>query len=48
MGLIHDIPSCYELLSRIEREAEQALMKVGGLISREKTITGNLEIESKL
>lgn len=47
MGLIHDIPSCHELLSRIEREAEQALAEVGDLIATEKTTTGNQKYGDK-
>ena len=32
VGLIHDVPSCGELLGRIEREAEETLEKASGLI----------------
>lgn len=32
IGLIHDIPSCGELLERIEREAEETLDKASSLI----------------
>ncbi len=32
IGLIHDIPSCQELLERIEREAEATLEKASSLI----------------
>lgn len=32
IGLIHDIPSCQELCSRIEREAEETLSKAASLI----------------
>lgn len=31
MGLIHDIPTCAELISRIEREAVEALDKTRAL-----------------
>ena len=34
IGLIHDIPSCGELVARIEREAEEAVGRVGALISK--------------
>jgi len=45
---VRRIPSCHELLSRIEREAQQALMKVGSLVSREKATTGSFKIKCKL
>lgn len=32
IGLIHDIPSCGELVKRIEREAEETLNKASSLI----------------
>ena len=32
IGLIHDIPSCRELLERIEKEAEETLDAVGSLV----------------
>jgi len=32
MGLIHDIPTCEVLLKRIEKEAEQAIQRISGLI----------------
>ena len=32
IGLIHDIPSCKELIERIEREAEDALKHLQSLI----------------
>jgi len=32
IGLIHDIPSCEELVKRIEREAEETLNKASSLI----------------
>ncbi|KAL9133942.1 MAG: hypothetical protein Q9175_004881 [Cornicularia normoerica] len=32
IGLIHDIPSCRELVARIEREAEETLEKVSSLV----------------
>lgn len=32
IGLIHDIPSCEELVTRIEREAEETLNRASGLI----------------
>ena len=32
IGLIHDIPSCKELVERIEREAEETIKKAGSLI----------------
>ncbi|KAF2743336.1 inosine monophosphate dehydrogenase [Sporormia fimetaria CBS 119925] len=31
-GLIHDVPSCEELAKRMEREAEEVLNKVNGLV----------------
>ena len=31
IGLIHDVPTCEVLVSRIEKEAEQALGKIAGL-----------------
>lgn len=33
IGLIHDIPTCAELVARIEKEAEQTLIKASSLIS---------------
>ncbi len=37
IGLIHDIPTCAELVGRIESEAEETLTKASGLIvGREK------------
>jgi len=33
MGLIHDIPTCAELLSRIEKEAEETIEKHYGIIA---------------
>ncbi|KAI1001256.1 NADH:quinone reductase [Podosphaera aphanis] len=33
LGLIHDIPTCDELLKRIEKEAEEALNKVSSLLT---------------
>lgn len=30
MGLIHDIPTCKELLDRVEREAEEGLSGLNG------------------
>ncbi len=32
IGLIHDIPSCDELVKRIEKEAEETLNKASSLI----------------
>ncbi len=32
IGLIHDIPSCDDLVKRIEREAEETLNKASSLI----------------
>ena len=32
IGLIHDVPSCRELVERIEREAEETLGKAGSMI----------------
>ena len=32
IGLIHDIPTCEELVKRIEREAEETLNKAHSLI----------------
>lgn len=32
LGLINDIPSCKELLVRMEREAEEIIGGLGGLI----------------
>lgn len=40
IGLIHDIPTCEELVKRIEKEAEDTLKKASSLIiSDEKTTT---------
>ncbi|KAL8801939.1 MAG: hypothetical protein Q9182_004120 [Xanthomendoza sp. 2 TL-2023] len=33
IGLIHDIPTCAELIDRIEKEAEETLVKVSSLIT---------------
>lgn len=35
IGLIHDIPSCAELISRIEREAIETLQKSTSLVVEE-------------
>jgi len=32
IGLIHDIPTCKDLISRIEREAEETLRSASSLI----------------
>jgi NAD(P)H-dependent flavin oxidoreductase YrpB (nitropropane dioxygenase family) len=32
IGLIHDIPTCEDLVKRIEREAEETLNKASALI----------------
>lgn len=32
IGLIHDIPTCEELVKRIEREAEETLRKTSSLL----------------
>lgn len=32
MGLIEDIPSCAELLKRVEKEAEAAIERISSLI----------------
>lgn len=32
MGLIHDIPTCAELLKRIEKEAEDSISRISKLI----------------
>lgn len=34
IGLIHDIPTCDELVKRIEKEAEQTLIKASSLMSK--------------
>lgn len=47
MGLIHDIPTNHELLSRIEREAEEALSKISSLIMKE-SLGENLRVASRL
>lgn len=40
IGLIHDIPTCEELVKRIEKEAEDTLKKTSSLIiGDEKTAT---------
>lgn len=40
IGLIHDIPTCEELVKRIEKEAEYTLKKASSLIvGDEKTTT---------
>jgi len=36
IGLIHDIPTCDELVKRIEREAEETLIKATSLITSGK------------
>lgn len=33
IGLIHDIPTCAELINRIEKEAEDTLIKASSLIT---------------
>ena len=33
IGLIHDIPTCAELIKRIEKEAEETLIKASSLIT---------------
>ena len=33
IGLIHDIPSCADLIKRIETEAEETLVKASSLIT---------------
>jgi len=35
IGLIHDIPTCEELLTRIEKEATETLTKVSSLLVEE-------------
>ena len=46
IGLIHDIPSCHDLVTRIEREAEETLNKASSLIIGNhqipKTATGTV------
>ena len=37
IGLIHDIPTCAELLSRIEREAAETLSKTASLYTSDGT-----------
>ena len=36
IGLIHDIPTCDELVKRIEKEAEETLIKATSLITSDK------------
>ncbi len=38
MGLIHDIPTCYELLNRIEREAVTNMQRLTGMVQDENTL----------
>jgi hypothetical protein len=38
IGLIHDIPTCAELVPRIEREAEQALREKLALLKPESKL----------
>jgi NAD(P)H-dependent flavin oxidoreductase YrpB (nitropropane dioxygenase family) len=33
IGLIHDVPTCAELCTRIEREAEETISKAAALIA---------------
>lgn len=40
IGLIHDIPTCDELVKRIEREAEETLIKATSLITTKKPEPG--------
>lgn len=37
MGLIHDIPTCAELIHRIEKDAEETLINANSLITRSST-----------
>jgi NAD(P)H-dependent flavin oxidoreductase YrpB (nitropropane dioxygenase family) len=42
VGLINDIPTCADLVSRIEREAVESLKKAQSLIVDEKDIPAKL------
>jgi hypothetical protein len=42
MGLIHDIPSCGELLARIEREAGEVLSNLGISTNASPNLTSKL------
>ena len=39
IGLIHDIPTCQELVERIEKEAKETLVKTNSLITSEKPVS---------
>ena len=41
IGLIHDIPSCKELVKRIEREAIETLKKANSLITGDDSLVGS-------
>ena len=40
IGLIHDIPTCKQLVERIEKEAEETIIKTNSLITSEKPASG--------
>ncbi|MCJ1300729.1 hypothetical protein MMC08_003526 [Hypocenomyce scalaris] len=42
IGLVHDIPTCEELVKRIEREAEQTIAETSGLITQKGQISASL------
>lgn len=46
VGLIHDIPSCKDLVARIEKDAEETLSKTSSLIigseSRRPSVEGTI------
>ena len=49
MGLIKDIPTCEELISRIEREAEETIRRTAGLLgdSIQQTGSGSVRMTEK-
>jgi len=41
IGLIHDIPTCADLIQRIEREAEETLRRTSSLLSEDGPAKSN-------
>lgn len=37
-GLIEDVPSCEELLTRMERDAEEVLLRGAAMVKRESKL----------
>lgn len=48
MGLIHDIPTCQELLTRIEREAIDAMRRMQSLLTDDHPESSQSLPKSKL